>query len=52
MDVSKITEDILEDVPGEREYVADPTTELCSVVRINLGAFRAEESMRGPLFQT
>ncbi|KAG5599505.1 hypothetical protein H5410_030875 [Solanum commersonii] len=36
--VSKITEDILEDVPCEGEYFGDPTVEQSSVVRLNLGA--------------
>ncbi|KAG5620715.1 hypothetical protein H5410_005933 [Solanum commersonii] len=46
--VSKITEEVLEDVPCEREYVGDPTIEQSSVVRLNLSASSEGESMRDP----
>ncbi|KAG5595226.1 hypothetical protein H5410_036458 [Solanum commersonii] len=36
--VSKITEEVLEDVPCEGEYFRDPIVEQSLVVRLNMGA--------------
>jgi len=46
--VSKITKEVLENVPCEGEYVGDPTIEQSSVVRLNLGASSEGESMGDP----
>ena len=43
--MSKITEEVLEDVPCEGKYFGDPTNEQSSVVRLNIDALSEGESM-------
>ncbi|KAG5621171.1 hypothetical protein H5410_006389 [Solanum commersonii] len=45
LSVSKIIEEVLEDVPCEGKYFGDLTVEQSSVVRLNLGASSKGESM-------
>ncbi|KAG5620342.1 hypothetical protein H5410_005560 [Solanum commersonii] len=46
--VSKITEEVLEDVPCEGEYFGDPIVEQSSRFRLNLGASSEGETMGDP----
>ncbi|KAG5589752.1 hypothetical protein H5410_040266 [Solanum commersonii] len=48
LSVSKITEEVLKDVPCEGEYFEDPTVEQSSIVRLNVSVSSDGESMGDP----
>lgn len=48
MGVSKITEEVLKDVPCEREYFGDPIVEQSTLFRLNLGESSEGETMGDP----